>query len=658
MQKYNPEHPLEMSPPPPSTPIRPHDITPYIHFPHSSFSSPRASFPPHRYCYQQDPYYLPHVHAYGHMHLSPESCNYYSPQWHVHPPAYYQELVGECPRDVPATQHPVDITNTSTTYNTQPLPFLMAGQSSSGDAATARSCDHQSAFSIETQTSFYPSTSTGSGLFLRCAYFVPMSSSRRHGDGSGVSARNKQRKGSGSSHASNKRGVIKRTSSGSGSGDGSTKSRSPSAVVTNSGIRFDEKSKLLQIKGHIVRIAKDRDGSRFIQQRLDYLADHKSNCYSWIEEMDLVFSEAMFSIEDLWNDVHGNFVLQKLLDHGTEEMKAQLGDRFHSDVVSLSTMVHGCRVIQRALDTLPKDKVVNLVSTFEGRVLTCIRDHSGNHVIQKIVIVISNFAKAAREQDEDEKTSSFYLEILDPIINEIIHDIEVQSRHPYGCRVVQRTLEHCIEPQKSKILDSITSHLSSLVNDQYGNYVVQRILVHGREEDRDAIFEMVSRGDSVVRLSMQKRASNVVEMMLKRGTESQRRTLIQEMLDNMCIDDRGNAQSAIVTMSMDCYANYVVKTVIDVAESGNQKDQIYGLLAPQLNELVSGEMSFGNAQKAHSELILNYNVSHQCHIFHHLVFHRKKSLSRSILFHLSSCILRKQRIVLNIITIVVKALYI
>ncbi len=57
--------------------------------------------------------------------------------------------------------------------------------------------------------------------------------------------------------------------------------------------------------------------------------------------MDLVFSEAMFSIEALWNDVHGNFVLQKLLDHGTEEMKAQLGDRFHSDVVSLSTMVHG-----------------------------------------------------------------------------------------------------------------------------------------------------------------------------------------------------------------------------------------------------------------------------------------------------------------------------
>lgn len=100
-------------------------------------------------------------------------------------------------------------------------------------------------------------------------------------------------------------------------------------------------SHFIFLTGHIVRIAKDQDGSRFIQQRLDYLADPAHNVASSSEELNLVFSEAMTSIEDLWNDVYGNFILQKLLDHGTEDMKAELGDRFHADVVSLSNRVYG-----------------------------------------------------------------------------------------------------------------------------------------------------------------------------------------------------------------------------------------------------------------------------------------------------------------------------
>lgn len=91
----------------------------------------------------------------------------------------------------------------------------------------------------------------------------------------------------------------------------------------------------------MVRISKNKDGSRFIQQRLDYLADPAHDVASSNEELNLVFSEAMSSIEDLWHDAYGNFVLQKLLDRGTTNMKAELGDRVHPDVVSLSNKVYG-----------------------------------------------------------------------------------------------------------------------------------------------------------------------------------------------------------------------------------------------------------------------------------------------------------------------------
>lgn len=68
---------------------------------------------------------------------------------------------------------------------------------------------------------------------------------------------------------------------------------------------------LYQIKGRIVKVAKDQDGSRFIQQRLT-LVDNS--------EVQLVYDETMPAIEELWNDVYGNFIIQKLLEFGTAAM--------------------------------------------------------------------------------------------------------------------------------------------------------------------------------------------------------------------------------------------------------------------------------------------------------------------------------------------------
>jgi len=45
--------------------------------------------------------------------------------------------------------------------------------------------------------------------------------------------------------------------------------------------------------------------------------------------------------------------------------------------------------------------------------------------------------------------------------------------HPYGCRVIQRILEHCPHSQVAGMLQDIVTRCRELVLDQYGNYVVQ-----------------------------------------------------------------------------------------------------------------------------------------------------------------------------------------
>ena len=55
------------------------------------------------------------------------------------------------------------------------------------------------------------------------------------------------------------------------------------------------------------------------------------------------------------------------------------------------------------------------------------------------------------------------------------------STHPHGCRVIQRILEHCKPEQTSPILDELHQNTDQLLQDQYGNYVIQHVLEHGKQ---------------------------------------------------------------------------------------------------------------------------------------------------------------------------------
>jgi len=65
------------------------------------------------------------------------------------------------------------------------------------------------------------------------------------------------------------------------------------------------------------------------------------------------------------------------------------------------------------------------------------------------------------------------------------------AMHPYGCRVIQRILEHCSTEQVSGILSELHQQMEHLVHDQYGNYVIQHVLEHGQPEDKSKIISQL-----------------------------------------------------------------------------------------------------------------------------------------------------------------------
>jgi pumilio RNA-binding family len=314
---------------------------------------------------------------------------------------------------------------------------------------------------------------------------------------------------------------------------------------------------LRDLSNHMVEFSQDQHGSRFIQQKLERATP---------TEKQLVFSEIIGSAYPLMTDVFGNYVIQKFFEFGSPEQKAALAHKIRGNVLLLALQMYGCRVIQKALESIGPDLQKEIVRELDGHVLKCVKDQNGNHVVQKCIECV------------DPHALSFIINAFHGQVGK--QNIYVLSTHPYGCRVIQRILEHCTVDQTQPILDELHDQAESLIQDQYGNYVIQHVLEHGKPEDKAKIVNIV-RG-KVCQYSQHKFASNVVEKCVTYATRQDKTVLIDEV--TAYNTDNGVTTSPLNIMMKDQYANYVVQKMIDVAEP-SQRKMLMQRIRPHLAQL-------------------------------------------------------------------------
>lgn len=83
----------------------------------------------------------------------------------------------------------------------------------------------------------------------------------------------------------------------------------------------------------------------------------------------------------------------------------------------------------------------------------------------------------------------------------------------HGCCVMQRCLEKGLSSQKLALADIIIQRIHLLIEDPYGNYLVQNVLKLKNKMRNDQILNFIA-GD-FVRLSQLKFSSNVIEKCLE-----------------------------------------------------------------------------------------------------------------------------------------------
>ncbi|XP_028776236.1 pumilio homolog 1 isoform X5 [Neltuma alba] len=306
---------------------------------------------------------------------------------------------------------------------------------------------------------------------------------------------------------------------------------------------------LSEIAGHVVEFSADQYGSRFIQQKLETAT---------MEEKNMVFNEIMPQALSLMTDVFGNYVIQKFFEHGTSAQIRELAEQLTGHVLTLSLQMYGCRVIQKAIEVVNLDQQTKMVTELDGHIMRCVRDQNGNHVIQKCIECVPEDA-------------------IHFIVSTFYDQVVTLSTHPYGCRVIQRVLEHCHDPKTQQIMmDEILQSVCLLAQDQYGNYVVQHVLEHGKPHERSAIVKQLT--GQIVQMSQQKFASNVIEKCLTFGTPTERQTLVNEMLGST------DENEPLQVMMKDQFANYVVQKVLETCDD-QQLELILNRIKVHLNAL-------------------------------------------------------------------------
>jgi len=283
-------------------------------------------------------------------------------------------------------------------------------------------------------------------------------------------------------------------------------------------------TELRELYGHICEFAGDQYGSRHIQTKLETAnSDEKAR----------VFEEVLPNALQLMRDIYGNYVIQKIFEHGDQIQKKALANKMRNNIYDLSKQMYSCRVVQKALEFVFVDTQAEFVRELEPHICEMVKEQNGNHVIQKIIQVVPRehigfvydsfkgrvidlaehsygcrVIQRALENGTESDITALMEEIhkgigtlvvnqygnyvaqhvmesglpehRSKIIRVVLENFVQYSKHKFASNVVEMCMEHGTLDEvrlfKEKFRTLIGETQQSIMKDQFGNYVIQKLL--------------------------------------------------------------------------------------------------------------------------------------------------------------------------------------
>ncbi|KAJ2091586.1 hypothetical protein IW140_000962 [Coemansia sp. RSA 1813] len=317
---------------------------------------------------------------------------------------------------------------------------------------------------------------------------------------------------------------------------------------------------LEELKGTMFDVCKDQHGCRFLQRKLEERQEG---------QIALIFSEVLPHFSALMTDPFGNYLCQKMLEYCTEEQRTQIVVSVAPDLVNISLNMHGTRAVQKMIESLScQEQIDAIIDALKDSVVMLIRDLNGNHVIQKCLGRLSS------------KNNQF-------IYDSVAKSCTDVATHRHGCCVFQRCIDYSSVEQKGQLVEVIITQALALVQDPFGNYVVQYVLDLGVPDYSEPVIRMFV--NHICGLSVQKFSSNVMEKCIRIASPATRKMLIVPLMQRERLD----------MLMRDSYGNYVVQTALDFADNQVRAELIEAIvpLLPLIRHTPYGKRIFIKLQR-------------------------------------------------------------
>lgn len=300
---------------------------------------------------------------------------------------------------------------------------------------------------------------------------------------------------------------------------------------------------LADFVGGIYSLCKDQHGCRFLQKQLDIDGEAAAS---------MIFFEIKDHIVELMVDSFGNYLIQKLLEISGQEQKLEIVTIAAPDIWKISFDPHGTRALQKLVECITTLKEVEIIQeSLKGHIVELSKDLNGNHVVQKLLTKLrtedsefifkeccnstmeiatqrhgccvlqrcfDNGSLAQRSQLCDKIMENINVLTTDPFGNYVVQYILTKeaeygetkytfkivellkghavrlSMHKFGSNVAEKLLRTPSVSSEivTELVNSGNENIAKLLNDSYGNYVLQTSLDVAKNSDNAELYSTLA----------------------------------------------------------------------------------------------------------------------------------------------------------------------
>ncbi len=329
-----------------------------------------------------------------------------------------------------------------------------------------------------------------------------------------------------------------------------------------------------EILNMAVILINDQYGCRFMQEKV------KSNHHFANE---LLFPKIKYNLKEICNDCFGNYFLQILIDILSFDNINKFFDMTQNDFTEICISPHGTRVIQKIIEKISSTPILlnRFIYNIDSRDLGIIfKSPYGNHMIQKYLATIH---------------SSEYSNFIFNYIYKKFLDI-TNSKH--GVCVVQKCVSEGDEKQRDKLYELILNNFNNIIKDQFGNYLIQYILINTKTEEKfkEILPIILKIEENFVDFCKSKFSANAIEKCFENSDDKIKEHILNSFLQNY--------SENIIDILLDHNGIYVIQKALKIKNSIN-KNKLVELINGKEKELKN--INFGDYKYKNILKIINSN---------------------------------------------------